>query len=171
MQYAPILYAEDSDDDVILLQRAFVRAQLPHPLVTLRDGRAAQDYLHAAANGSPIMRATRPMPRLVLLDIKMPYLSGLEVLRWIRANPSFAGLPVLMLSSSAADRDIEPAFQAGANGYLVKPHSLAGLDALVAGLKGALGANQGLVASGDWGAIKGGRLPTAAIRGDARALP
>lgn len=163
----PILYAEDSDNDVFLLQRAFVRAKVPHPLVTVRDGRAAIDYLESVAPGVAGLRGTRPAPGLVLLDVKMPHLSGLEVLRWIRARKAFADLPVLMLSSSPSEQDIAPAFAAGANGYLVKPTRPQELESLVAGLKAALQH----AATADWGGLPGARFPSSGGTGGPGDVP
>ncbi|HEY3755425.1 MAG TPA: response regulator [Opitutaceae bacterium] len=153
----PILYAEDSDDDVFLLQRAFVRAQVTHPLVTVRDGRAAVDYLRSAQNAEKsALRRTRPLPGLVLLDLKMPHLSGLDVLKWIRApDNQIAHLPVLMLSTSGANQDIQRSFAAGANGYLVKPSHPGELDTLVSGLKQALTH----IETADWRNITGAKFP------------
>ena len=152
----PILYAEDSDDDVFLLQRAFIRAQLPQPLVTVRDGRAAIQYLQSALAPTTGPKTAKPLPGLVLLDVKMPFLSGIEVLKWIREQPQLAHLPVLMLSSSADERDVAPAFSAGANGYLLKPGSLDALDSLVAGLREALEK----LPDAPWGTIAGARFPS-----------
>lgn len=165
----PILYAEDSDDDVFMLQRAFVRAKVPYPLVTVRDGRAAVEYLRSVSEASTSgLRSLRPAPGLILLDIKMPFLSGLEVLKWIRSpeNP-LAALPVLMLSSSSADQDVLPAFAAGANGYLVKPSRPDDLDTLVSGLKEALEQ----AGTADWGRIQGARFPAGDGTGGWGAVP
>ncbi|HZZ58993.1 MAG TPA: response regulator [Opitutaceae bacterium] len=128
MSPAPVLYAEDSEDDAFLLQRAFTQAGVTHPLVVVPNGKAVVHYL--SATGQYVDRAQHPFPRLVLLDIKMPHRTGLDVLCWIRQQPELRRLPVIILTSSAQDRDIASAYSLGANGYLVKPSNAAGLAQL-----------------------------------------
>jgi len=119
MTIRPILYAEDEEDDVFFLKSAFAQAGIAHPLRVVADGQLAINYL----SGLPPYtdRVQHPLPCLVLLDIKMPNQSGIEVLKWMRANPAFSSIPVIMLSSSNGDADIHRAYIQGANGYLVKP--------------------------------------------------
>jgi CheY-like chemotaxis protein len=126
----PILFAEDSEDDVFLLQRAFRRANVPNPLHVARDGREAVIYLE---------NATNPVPGVVVLDVKMPYQGGLEVLSWIRAQPKWNETPVLMMTSSSQDQDIRAAYRLGADAYLVKPSGSEELERLVRQLTGATG--------------------------------
>jgi len=115
----PILYAEDDKNDAFLANRAFKRAEILNPLVVVSDGKAAIEYL--AGTGQYANRAEYPLPCLVLLDLKLPRVSGLEVLKWIRSQPSVCTVPVLMLTSSNQDGDIHRTYILGANGYLIKP--------------------------------------------------
>ena len=92
-----------------------------HPLVVVSDGNAAIDYL--AGRGRYADRAVHPLPCLLLLDQKLPGCSGLEVLQWVRTQSPVCTLPVLLLSSSNFDGDVQAAYLLGANGYLVKPAS------------------------------------------------
>src|SRR6185312_11469299 len=129
MQHLTILYAEDEENDILLLKRAFKMAGSPHALVAVPDGKQAIDYL--AGEGPFADRERCPLPALVLLDIKMPKISGLEVLEWIRLQPRFASLPVLMLTSSWRTEDMEKARLLGANDYLLKPSESSALVEMV----------------------------------------
>lgn len=116
---ATILVVEDNADDVLLLQRAFRKANLVNPLRVVSDGQAAIDYL---AGRPPFDdREANPLPALVLLDLKLPKLGGHEVLGWIRAQPGLRRLPVAMLTSSREAPDVTRAYDLGANSYLAKP--------------------------------------------------
>jgi len=121
MNENPILYAEDEEDDVYFIRRAFEQAGILNPLAVVPDGQRAINYL--AGNGHYANRNVHPLPCLVILDMKMPEKSGLEVLKWIRSQPAICTLPVLMLTSSSHDADMQRAYVQGANGYLVKPGS------------------------------------------------
>jgi CheY-like chemotaxis protein len=114
-----ILYAEDDESDGYLFQSAFRQAGITQPLVVVRSGKAVIDYL--SGNGDYANRTQYPFPCLVLLDVKMPGMSGMEVLKWIRRTPNVSTLVVVMLTSSNQDADIHRAYVQGANGYLVKP--------------------------------------------------
>jgi CheY-like chemotaxis protein len=118
----PVLYVEDEEDDVFLLRHAFKEAGVANPLLSVPDGEAALEYL--SGTGEYANRADHLVPLLLLLDINMPKVSGLEVLKWLRAQPNLRTLPTLILSSSAQDSDIRQAYELGANGYLVKPSAL-----------------------------------------------
>jgi CheY-like chemotaxis protein len=135
MPLRPVLYAEDEDNDAFLMQRAFTKAGITNPLRVVVDGAEAIQYL--AGDGEYANRDEHPFPCLLLLDLNLPRHSGLEVLQWVRAQPSLAGLPVVMLTSSNQDRDIGSAYTLGANGYLVKPASSDKLIDLVSGLRDA----------------------------------
>jgi CheY-like chemotaxis protein len=128
----PVLAAEDEESDRFILQRAFERSGLNHPLILVRDGREALDYL--SGDGAFADRALHPLPRLVILDLKMPRLSGFDVLAWLVARPDFKDLPAVVLSSSSDDADIQKARQLGARDYFVKPHSLDELVTIIRGL-------------------------------------
>jgi CheY-like chemotaxis protein len=114
-----ILIVEDNEDDVMLIQRTFKRAAVGNPLRTLRSGSEAIAYL----KGEPPYwnRDEYPLPALVLLDIKMTRIDGFEVLKWIRRQPEFARLCVVMLTSSDEIRDVNLAYLLGATSFLVKP--------------------------------------------------
>lgn len=128
-QHDPILVVEDEPDAITLLQHAFHKAGIRNPVHTARDGDHAIAYL--SGQGACADRTAHPLPHLVLLDLKLPRCSGLEVLEWIRAQPALRGLPVVILTSSKERTDVRRAYAAGANSYLVKPSSLAGLIELV----------------------------------------
>jgi len=115
----PILYAEDDENDALLANYAFEKAEILNPLVVVSDGKAAIEYL--AGTGQYANRTEYPLPCLILLDLKLPRVSGLEVLKWIRSQPSVCTLPVLILTSSNQDGDVHRAYILGANGYLMKP--------------------------------------------------
>src|SRR5215204_6896678 len=114
-----ILLAEDREDDIILVKKSFARAYISNPLQIVRDGEEAIAYLEGEGKFSN--RAEYPLPDLVLLDLKMPRKDGLEVFKWIRQHPTLRGLPVVVLTSSESMRDVNAAYQAGANSFLVKP--------------------------------------------------
>jgi CheY-like chemotaxis protein len=116
---APILYAEDDDNDAFLMKRAFRLAGINNPLEIVIDGQMAVDYL-TGANGFADRERYR-FPRLLLLDLNLPRKSGLDVLKWVRSTPAICTLPVLMLTSSNQERDIHRAYILGVNSYLVKP--------------------------------------------------
>ena len=128
-----ILVAEDDHKDIFLLRCAFTQAGVTVPLHFVYDGEQAIDYLEG--NDSFSDRRTHPFPTLVLLDNKMPRLSGLDVLKWLRQQPRLRRLPVLIFSSSSLLRDINLAADLGANAYLVKPNTLEELRGLVRAIK------------------------------------
>ncbi len=133
MTINPILYAEDEEDDVFFVQRAFKDAGILNPLVVVPDGSLAVDYL--SGTGPYLNRAEHRLPCLVLLDLNLPNQSGLEILKWIRKNPAICGLPVVMLTSSAQEADIHRAYIQGANGFLVKPGTPAELLTMIKAIK------------------------------------
>jgi CheY-like chemotaxis protein len=114
-----LLLVEDDPDHVLLIQRAFARANLVNPLKIVRDGEEAIAYL--SGSGEYADRTRFPLPSLLLLDLKLPRKSGLEVLEWIRGDAALRLLPVVILTSSAETRDIDKAYALGVNSYLVKP--------------------------------------------------
>lgn len=111
----PILLVEDNPDDRALTLRAFQRNQIGNPIVAAVDGVEALDYLFAADKGQHFP------PALVLLDLKLPRVDGLEVLRRIREGESTRLLPVVVLTTSREPRDIVDAYRLGANSYIRKP--------------------------------------------------
>lgn len=114
-----ILLVEDNGDDVALVRRAFRRAGITTRLEVVGDGDAAVDYLQGSGPWSD--RQAWPLPRLLLLDLKLPRRSGLEVLQWVRGQPALRALVVVVLTSSRENTDLRRAYAAGANSYLVKP--------------------------------------------------
>ena len=114
-----ILLVEDNDDDVFIFRRAYRQAQLPHAVQSASDGKEAVEYLQG--EGRFADRAAFPLPFLVLLDLKLPVKNGLEVLQAIRARPELARVSVIVLTSSAEERDIARARELGARAFLVKP--------------------------------------------------
>lgn len=114
-----ILLVEDNPDDVLLTRRAIKKAGMHVSLAVVSDGDAAVAYLEGT--GAYADRRAFPLPELVLLDLKLPRRSGLEVLRWMRGHPVVAMVPVVVLTSSAEDADIRQAYERGANSYLQKP--------------------------------------------------
>jgi CheY-like chemotaxis protein len=128
-----ILVAEDDPTDAYFLERAFRRAGIPVTLHFVRDGQEVIDYLQGA--GQFHDRTQHPLPQLVLLDLKMPRLDGFVVLEWARQQSRFAGLAIVIFSGSGEQRDINRAYDLGANSYIVKPHSMAELNELVGRFK------------------------------------
>ena len=114
-----ILLVEDSEDDVFLFRRALEKAKITIPLHVARDGQEALDYLAGDAKFSD--RSLNPLPSLMFLDLKLPYVLGFEVLDWIRKQTLLANIPVVVLTSSPEDRDRKRAQELGAKAYLVKP--------------------------------------------------
>ncbi len=115
---APILIVDNSEDDVELFRIGLADIGLPNPVEVCRDGVLALDYLlrRGAYAGRP-----GPLPQVMLMDLKMPRMGGIEVLRQVRNQPSLRTLPVVIMTSSHHDRDIEAAYEAGANGFVIKP--------------------------------------------------
>jgi CheY-like chemotaxis protein len=128
-----ILVAEDDLTDAYFFERAFKRAGIPVVLHFVRDGQEVLDYLQGV--GQFADRTAHPVPQLVLLDLKMPRLDGFEVLEWVRKQPGFNGLQMVIFSSSDEPRNINRAYDLGTNWYLVKPHSMEELNALVGRFK------------------------------------
>lgn len=117
-----LLLVEDNEADVVLMQEAF-GVQCPQArLHVARDGVAALDLLHRS-----ILLAGIPRPDLILLDLNLPRKGGLEVLEERRADPVLRAIPVVVLSTSGASRDIQRAYDLGANAYLLKPRDLPGV--------------------------------------------
>ena len=114
----PVLLVEDSSDDELLILRSLKTANLENEIVVARDGAEALDYLFAS--GAYADRAPE-LPVVVLLDLKLPKIDGLEVLRRMRANERTKLLPVIVLTSSDEDKDLIDSYRLGANSYVQKP--------------------------------------------------
>ena len=128
------MLAEDQEDEVMLLRRAFAKARFLNPLHVVSNGEEAIAYLKG--EGKYANREEYPMPSLLLLDLKMPRKDGFEVLQWIRQQPSLNDLRVVVLTSSDQIRDINRAYQMGANSFLVKPVDFAHFVEVTQALKG-----------------------------------
>ena len=129
MSQSNILNVEDDSNDALLLQQACRKAAVNSKLVSVNDGDEAIAYLegeHEFGN-----RTRFPLPDLMLLDLKLPRLSGFQVLVWLRENEKWRHLPVIVLSSSIHDADVRRAYALGANSYLVKPVAFESLVQIV----------------------------------------
>lgn len=115
----PILLAEDDDNDFALLQRAAKRGGLINPIFRVHTGEEAIHYL--VGHGQFADRNVFPYPRIIITDMKMPKMSGLELLKWLQENPAFNVIPTIVWSSSADKTDVRQAYMLGANVYLRKP--------------------------------------------------
>jgi CheY-like chemotaxis protein len=114
--FREILLVEDNPLDIDLTKRAFARRRLANPLLIACDGEEAMQYIDRWENGE------QP-PALILLDLKLPKVDGLEVLARLKNHNSFKLIPVVVLTTSAEDRDVQAAYRLGANSYIVKPVS------------------------------------------------
>jgi two-component system response regulator len=114
-----ILLVEDNQADVELTLRALRKANLANPIHVVADGAAALDYLFGTGEGKG--RGEAHHPRVVILDLKLPKVSGLDVLRRIKSDPATRTIPVVVLSSSREEPDIKTAYALGVNSYIVKP--------------------------------------------------
>jgi CheY-like chemotaxis protein len=114
LEHPPILLVEDNPVDVDLTRRAFARRKLLNPVEVARDGEEALAWI-------PRWLAGEPKPAVILLDLNMPRVDGLSVLRQLKAHPALQRIPVVVLTTSKDDRDISAAYDLGANSYIVKP--------------------------------------------------
>lgn len=113
-----VLLVEDNPSDIELAQRAFARSGMPVELVVAEDGREALDHLFGAAPSDAMEQA---LPALVLLDLQLPRVDGLEVLRRIRSDPRTRRLPVVVLTTSREEQGVAQSYDLGANSYIRKP--------------------------------------------------
>jgi CheY-like chemotaxis protein len=121
----PVIYVEDDANDAFFLNTAFEKAEIVNPLHVISNGQEAIDYLGRAGTS-----LDNPAPCLVLLDLNLPGRPGVEVLQWIREQPQFYTLPVIILSASNKDYDIHLCYEKGANAYLIKPSSVGTLNVI-----------------------------------------
>ena len=128
-----ILVVEDDENDLTFVKMAMKKAGVANPIQVAKDGQEALDYFQG--NGKFADRSKFPLPYLVLLDLKLPYVMGLDVLTWIRDQPQFKSTVVIVLTSSRYLKDIGKAYQLGANAYLVKPADLNALKGMMRTLK------------------------------------
>ena len=121
-EHSWVLLAEDDENDVFFLERAFKEAGIRNPLSVTRNGQEAIDYLSGA--GKFADRRKYPLPCFIILDLKMPIKTGMEVLEWLKESPSLRPLPTMVFSSSAQKDDVEKAYTLGANAFVTKPASV-----------------------------------------------
>lgn len=112
----PILLAEDNEDDIVITERALKKGKIQNKLYVVRDGEEAIQFLRKEGKYKDA-----PTPALILLDLKMPKLDGFGVLKEIKSDDDQKSTPVIVLTSSARDKDIERAYKLGCNNYIVKP--------------------------------------------------
>ena len=132
MSKKTVLLVEDSEGDIFIMERAWKKAQFQSDLKVVTDGQQAIDYLCASGNSN---REENPLPCLILLDIKLPFRSGHEVVQWLRSYEPCSTLPVVFLTSSNSDMDIQKAYRLGGNAYLVKPATPENLMVMLQDLK------------------------------------
>ena len=128
-----ILLVEDNEDDVFLMKRALKGARVSNDLFVVEDGQAAMDYLSGA--GSYGDRDSYPIPAVIFLDLKLPLISGHDVLAWIRRQKELNPVVVIVLTSSNEAWDISRCYALGANSYLVKPPTTEQLEELAKAFK------------------------------------
>ena len=128
-----ILLVEDDENDALVMTMALEKVGLTCPIRMAKDGREAQDYL--SGSGRFADRHEYPLPYLMLLDLKLPRVMGMEVLKWVRERPEFDSIIVLILSSSSMPEDIQGAYRLHTNGYLVKPYTLEKLELMTKAIK------------------------------------
>ena len=114
-----ILIVEDNQEDAELTMRALKKNHLANKIVHLLDGAEALDFIYGQGNYEG--RNINQLPRVILIDLKMPKVSGLEVLKAFKSDPRIKAIPIVILTSSAEDPDIKEAYELGANSYIVKP--------------------------------------------------
>ena len=118
-QEVEVLIVEDNDEDAELAIRALKKHRLANNVVHLSDGEQALDFIFG--RGNYLGRVISQLPKVLLLDIKMPKVSGLQVLQAVKSDPQMKVIPVVILTSSEEDPDIRKAYELGANSYIVKP--------------------------------------------------
>jgi CheY-like chemotaxis protein len=128
-----ILLIEDYGDDVFAMERALAEANITNPLQVVTDGQQALDYL--SGTGQYANRTQYPLPFLVFLDLKLPFVDGFEILAWIRQEAALKSMIVIVLTGSAESRDQDKAYALGARSYLVKPPMAETLKGIFESLK------------------------------------
>jgi CheY-like chemotaxis protein len=128
-----LLLVEDNEDDVFLMKRALKGSRVVNPLFVVEDGQEAVDYLGGA--GKFADRDQYPLPAVVFLDLKLPFISGHDVLAWIRRQRELESLVVIVLTSSNEPSDLNRCYALGANSYVVKPPTPEQLEELAKAFK------------------------------------
>ena len=116
--FLPIVYIEDDPSAAAALGRAFAQTRVPNELIIMRDGETGKGYFQSVLSGRKLI------PALALIDLKLPKMSGLELIRWVRDQVSLKGMPVVALSEAYNYDDMERSYDFGANLYLLKPHEI-----------------------------------------------
>ena len=129
----PVLVAEDNEDEIALLELAFRKVGFNGPIRFVRDGHRAVEYLEGRNEYAD--RKQFPFPKVILTDLKMPRISGLELLQWLRKHPKCHVIPAILLSGSGLDSDVKDAYKFGANTYFQKPGGFEGMVELLRHLK------------------------------------
>ena len=124
-----ILLVEDEENDAMLVKMAFKKNGILNPVQWVKDGLDAIAYLNG--EGDYANRSLYPFPEVLILDLKMPRMSGLELLAWIREHPEYRVIPTIIMSSSRLEADVEKAYNLGANAYMIKPSSFEELARIV----------------------------------------
>jgi CheY-like chemotaxis protein len=129
----PILHIEDEDNDIHLLQRALVSAEVWQPVQVVKS--VARAFAYFLGEEPFVERIYYPLPSLILLDLSLPSLEGLDILEWRQSHPVIKAIPVLVLTSSHQAGEVRAAYEAGANGYLAKPPNFNGWVELVKAIR------------------------------------
>lgn len=124
-----ILLVEDNDDDVFAMQRGLRKTQLTYRLQVVSDGQKAMDYL--SGTGAYVDRESCPIPTIIFLDLKLPYVDGFELLQWLRAQPMFRDIAVVVLTGSGEQSDRDRAAGLSVRAYVVKPPEPVELSKLI----------------------------------------
>jgi two-component system response regulator len=124
-----ILLVEDNPDDLELALRALEKAKVSNRIEVARDGVEALDFIFC--EGAHAARKIEDIPRVIMLDLKLPKIDGLEVLKRVKSDPRTQMIPVVMLTSSKEQRDLAESYRLGANSYIVKPVAFEGFVAAV----------------------------------------
>jgi len=112
----PILMAEDNQDDIIITKRAWKKGQIKNDLYIVSNGEEALDFIFKRGNYTDV-----PTPAIMLLDLKMPRMDGFEVLEYIKKSEQYKKIPIIVLTTSNREQDIQKAYNLGCNSYIVKP--------------------------------------------------
>jgi CheY-like chemotaxis protein len=123
-----ILIVEDDENDQVFTRRAFKQNGVANPIVAVSDGEEAIAYLRG--RGPYTDRLIHPLPRLIVTDLKMPRMGGIDLLAWLKTRPEFRHIPAIVLTSSNDETDISKAFEHGACGYMIKPVNFGELEKL-----------------------------------------
>ena len=123
-----ILLVEDDENDQAFIERAFARAGETNRVVLVDHGEAAVAYLQGTEPYGD--RSAHPLPRLIITDLKMPKMGGLDLLKWLAQQEGIQGIPAIVLTSSSDEADVAAAFKLGAKGYMIKPVNFRDLEKL-----------------------------------------